>query len=204
MNRRPHNHLRVGLIAVKVAAITGLCSSAWPEAPAAATHYSLDAPHSSLEIHFVQAGAQNAGRFRKFPVTFDFSAENLAVSRLDVTVDMASVDTGDKERDDTLRSADLFDVAKFAQARFTSAQFTKTASGFEAVGQLTIHGTTRDARIPFSFKTANEQGQAIGYMAGKTTIRRLDFGVGQGDWKSTDWAGNEVTVAYSLRLIATH
>jgi len=39
------------------------------------------------------------------------------------------------------------------------------------------------------------------YMAGKTVIRRLDFGVGQGDWKSTEWVGNEVTVTFNLRLI---
>ena len=39
-------------------------------------------------------------------------------------------------------------------------------------------------------------------LSGKTVVHRLDFGVGQGDWKSTEWVGNDVTVAYSVRLVA--
>jgi polyisoprenoid-binding protein YceI len=115
---------------------------------------------------------------------------------------MSSLDTGDKERDETSSGSDLFDVAKFPQSRFVATQFNKTADGFEAIGKLTIRGTTRDTKIPFTFRTVNEQGQSVGYMTGKTTIKRLDFGVGQGDWKSTEWAGNEVIVSYSLRLVS--
>ena len=42
----------------------------------------------------------------------------------------------------------------------------------------------------------------MGYLTGKTTIHRLDFGVGQGDWKSTEWVGTDVTVSYNVRLVA--
>jgi polyisoprenoid-binding protein YceI len=42
----------------------------------------------------------------------------------------------------------------------------------------------------------------VGYMSGKTTLRRLDFGVGQGDWKATDQVGNDVGVSFALRLTA--
>ena len=59
-------------------------------------------------------------------------------------------------------------------------------------------------RVPFTFRTAVEQGATVGYMSGKTTIRRLDYGVGQGDWKATDQVGNEVGVSFSLRLTAAH
>jgi polyisoprenoid-binding protein YceI len=118
---------------------------------------------------------------------------------------VTSLDTGDKDRDDTLRSADLFAVAKFPQAHFSAAQILKTVAGFEAQGKLTIRGVTRDQRVPFTFRTATEQGAAVGYMSGKVTIRRLDFGVGQGEWQATDQVGNEVTVSFALRLsAATH
>ena len=118
---------------------------------------------------------------------------------------MNSLDTGDKDRDDTLRGADLFSVAKFPQAHFSAAQIVKTATGFEASGKLTIRGVTRDTRVPFTFRTASEAGAPVGYLSGKVTIRRLDFGVGQGDWKATDQVGNDVTVSFALRLIsATH
>jgi polyisoprenoid-binding protein YceI len=170
--------------------------------PASVVHYTLDPAKSTLEFQFVQAGAQNKGRFGKFPVTLDFSPDSLTASKLDVVVDMTSLDSGDKERDDTLRSADMFDVAKFAQAHFTSTQITKTATGYDAFGKLTIRGVTRDQHVAFTFRSADEQGKPAGYLAGKTTVKRLDFGVGQGDWKSTEWVGADVTVSYSLRLVS--
>ena len=167
-----------------------------------ASHYALDPAKSSLEFTFTQAGAANKGRFTRFQVAFDFSADNLAASRLDVTIEMSSTDSGDQERDDTLKGADLFAVAKFPQAHFAASQINRTASGYEALGKLTIRGVTRDARVPFSFRTATENGAAVGYMSGKTSVRRLDYGVGQGDWKATDQVGNDVAVSFALRLTA--
>jgi polyisoprenoid-binding protein YceI len=166
------------------------------------THYVLDPAKSTLEFAFVQAGAQNKGQFKHFTVTFDFSADNLAASHLDVAIDVNSLDSGDQERDQTLRDADLFGVKKFAQARFSAAQIVKTASGYEAVGKLTIRDVTRDARVPFTFRAAQEGGVASGYMSGKTSVKRLDYGVGQGDWKATDQVSNEVGVSFALRLSA--
>ena len=201
--------VRASLAVACAAALVTAAAAAAPAAPAAAPaavpHYSLDQAKSSLEFAFTQAGALNKGRFTRFPVTMDFSADNLAASRLEVGVDVNSLDTGDKDRDDTLRGADLFSVAKFPQAHFSAAQIVKTASGFEASGKLTIRGVTRDTRVPFTFRSAAEAGASVGYMSGKVTIRRLDFGVGQGDWKATDQVGNDVTVSFTLRLIsATH
>ncbi len=116
---------------------------------------------------------------------------------------MTSLDSGDKDRDDTLRGSDLFDVAKNPQARFTSTQIVKTANGYDAVGKLTLRGVSRDTHVPFTLRTATEQGKSVSYLTGKTTIKRLEFGVGQGDWKSTEWVGDEVTVTYSVRLTGT-
>jgi len=164
-------------------------------------HYASDPAKSTLEFAFMQAGARNQGRFTRFAVGFDFSPDSLAGSRLEVSIEMASTDTGDKERDDTLKGEELFAVTKFPQAHFSATQFAKSAQGFEALGKLTIRGVTRDARVPFTFRTADEHGATVGYMNGKTVIRRLDFGVGQGDWRATDQVGNEVEVSFALRLV---
>ena len=166
----------------------------------APVHYVSDAAKSSLEFTFMQAGAQNKGRFKRFPVAFDFAPGNLAASKLEVTVEMASLDTGDQERDDNLKDADLFAVSKYPQAHFSATQFNKTADGYEALGKLTLRGVTRDVRVPFSWRTATENGAAVAYMSGKTSLKRLDYGVGQGDWKSTEWVGNDVGVSFALRL----
>ena len=174
-------------------------------APAAvAAHYALDPAKSSLEFTFLQAGAKNTGRFPRFAVTLDSPGADPAGGRLEVTVEVAALDTGDKDRDDTLRSDELFAVKKFPQAHFLATQIVKTAAGYEADGALTIRGVTRDAKVPFTFREATEGGAAVGYLAGKTLVRRLDFGVGQGEWKSTDQAGNDVTVSFALRLTVAH
>jgi polyisoprenoid-binding protein YceI len=205
MSTSPRIRMRTALVASVVT--TGMLAMATSgggvaqAADAAPTRYTLDPAKSTFEYQFTQAGALNKGKFTKYTVTLDFSADSLATSKLDVVVDMSSLDTGDKERDDTLKSADLVSVAKFPQSRFTSTQITKTANGYDAVGKLTIRGVSRDTHVPFSFRTADEQGKPAGYLLGKTTIKRNDFGVGQGDWKATDQVGNDVSVAYSLRLV---
>ena len=199
------NHIRsaaAACLAPMLLALAGLAAGARAADAPGVTHYVLDPAKSSLEFTFVQAGAQNKGRFRRFQVSFDFSPENLVASRLDVTVETNSADTGDEERDDTLRGADLFAASKFPQAHFAATQINRTAAGYEAVGKLTIRGVTRDARVPFAFRTASEHVAEVGQMSGKTSLRRLDYGVGQGDWKATDQLGNEVGVAFELRLTA--
>jgi polyisoprenoid-binding protein YceI len=191
--------VRATAAALVTVALLGAARAA--DAPAVA-HYVLDPAKSSLEFSFMQAGAQNKGRFTHYAVSFDFSPDNLAASRLDVTVEINSLDTGDQERDDTLRGTDLFAAAKFTQAHFAASQIQRTAAGYEAIGKLTLRGVTRDMRVPFSFRTATEAGVAVGYMSGKTSLHRLDYGVGQGDWKATDQVGNDVGVTFALRLTA--
>jgi polyisoprenoid-binding protein YceI len=164
--------------------------------------YALDATKSTLEFAFVQAGAQNKGRFPKFTLEFAFADDNLAASKLDVTIDIAALDTGDQERDDTLRDTDLFNVKKYPQARFTATQITKTGAGYEAAGSLMLRGVTKAQRVQFTLRSATEQGHHVLYMTGKSLVKRLDFGVGQGDWKSTEWVGADVTVNFNLRLTA--
>ena len=181
-----------------------LCAGAVSAAAAAAppVHYTLDAPRSLLRFSFVQAGANNTGHFSKFAADVTFAADNPAASKIDVVVDVTSLDTGDKERDDTLKGADLFSIAKFHDARFTTTRVT--AAGplrFDTLGKLTIRNVTKELRVPLTFQTKMEQGKNMGYMTGRVTIKRLDYGVGQGEWKSTEWVNDDVTVTFSLRLI---
>jgi polyisoprenoid-binding protein YceI len=187
--------LRATSRALMIATLASATASTFA-ADAPVTHYTLDPAKSTLEFQFEQAGAQNKGKFTKFQTTLDFSPDNPQAGKLDVVVDVNSLDSGDKERDDALRGTDLLSVAKFPQAHFTSTQITKTASGYDAAGKLTLHGVTRDIHVPFSLKIAD-----AAYLTGKTTLKRLDFGVGQGDYKSTEWVGGDVTVTYSLRLV---
>lgn len=176
--------------------------AASPAANAAGRHYTLDPAKSTLEFTFLQAGAKNTGRFPRFQVSLDFPGADPQGGRLEVTVEVAALDSGDKDRDETLKSDELFATAKYPQAHFVATRIVKTAGGYDAEGALTIRGVSRDAHVPFTFRETSEGGAGVAYMAGKTVVRRLDFGVGQGEWKATDQAGNEVTVSFNLRLIS--
>ncbi len=138
---------------------------------------------SRLEFVGVQAGAEFKGVFHKFTATVDFAPEALASSRIDVQIDMNSVDSLDKDRDTTIRGKDVFDVAHYPTAHYVTKSITKTAAGFSAVGALTLHGVTKDVPIEFQFAP----GAAGAKLSGSAKLKRLDFGVGQGDWKSTEY-----------------
>jgi polyisoprenoid-binding protein YceI len=173
-----------------------------PIARAAPPTYRLDPAQSALSFTFTQAGASNNGEFKTFETTVVLDPAQLAASRLEVLVQIASLDTGDKDRDTTLRGNDLFDAAKFAQARFTASSITHLdANRYVATGKLTIRDVTHDLRVPFTFDTVAGARPAAN-MAGSIVIKRLDYGVGQGDWKSTEWVGNDVTVSFKLLLRA--
>jgi polyisoprenoid-binding protein YceI len=188
--------------ALRAGSFVAMVACAALAAAASPVQYTLDAARSLLRFSFVQAGATNNGRFGKFAAVVQYSAENLAASKIDVTVDIASLDTGDQERDDTLKGADLFDVKKFPTAHFVATGLSVSGPArYEAQGKLTIRNVTRDLKLPLTFQTKMEQGKSVGYMTGRVTLERLDYGVGQGEWKSTEWVGDAVMVSFSLRLL---
>jgi polyisoprenoid-binding protein YceI len=165
-------------------------------AAAAAASYTSDAQQSRLEFVGVQAGAEFKGVFHKFTADVDFAPETLASSRIDVQIDMNSVDSTDKDRDATIRGKDVFDVAHNPTAHYVTKSITKTATGFSAVGALTLRGVTKD--VPIEFQFAQQASGAK--LSGSAKLNRLDFGVGQGDWKSTETIGDAVKINFSLVL----
>lgn len=163
----------------------------------AATQWSLQPATSQLGFIGEQAGAKFEGRFEKFTADIRFDPTALDTSRFDIKIDTASVNSRDAERDGIIRSADLFDVKRFAQAQYVTDSFTARGSNkFTANGKLTLRGVTRPVPIEFTFESAT--GGA--WLKGSARIKRLDFGVGQGDWKDTATVGNDVQVTFALQL----
>jgi polyisoprenoid-binding protein YceI len=155
------------------------------------------APGSTLTFSFEQAGAASQGAFKQFTTTLAYDEKNLAGSSLNVNVQMASLDTQDQDRDTLLAGADLFDTQKYPAATFVANALVRDAKGrLEAAGKLTLRGVTRDLRIPLVIKPT-----ATGLeLTGETSIKRLDFGVGQGEWSSTEWVGDTVKLNYKVVL----
>jgi polyisoprenoid-binding protein YceI len=198
-------HPRLVLIALLGLPFAGLplvaLAAAPPEATAAApSAWTADPAKSTLEFTFVQAGAKTTGRFARFMANIDFNPASPATGRFDVNIDIGSVDTRDKDRDTQLHAAELFDVMKFPRAQYLATQFAAKGPGFEGNGKLTLRGVSRDIPISFTFEKLTEAGQPVAYLKGTATMKRLAFGVGQGEWKSTEWIDDEVQVAFNLRL----
>ena len=161
-----------------------------------AAGYTADGAQSRLQFVGVQAGAEFKGVFHKFTATIDFTPDAVATSHFDVQIDTNSVDSMDKDRDQTIRGVDIFDVAHFPAAHYVTRSFTKTATGYTAVGALTLRGTTKEVPIDFHFT----QTGAGARLDGTAQLKRLDFGAGQGDWKTTEWIGDVVKISFSLLL----
>jgi polyisoprenoid-binding protein YceI len=167
----------------------------------AAAQWTLQPKESKLTFVATQAGAEFEGAFKSFTADIRFDPQDLAGSRFDVKIDMASVDSQDSERDDTIKSDDLFAVKQFPSAHYVADKFTvqgnnKGGNTFTGTGKLTLRNATREVPIEFTF----EQKNGSAWLKGSAQLKRLDFGVGQGDWKDTENVGNEVKVNFVLLL----
>jgi polyisoprenoid-binding protein YceI len=195
------NYITTLLLGALLVGRTISADAADPAAPApaaAATKYQQANAGSSLSFTFTQLGAASSGQFKTFATELRYDEAHPEQGSLVVRVMIDSLDTQDGERDGTLKSADLFDAKKYPAATFAANTLTRTAAGgLEAVGKLTIRGMSKDLRLPFTLKpTANGLE-----LSGQTTIKRLDFGVGQGEWKSTESVGDEVKIEYRVALV---
>jgi polyisoprenoid-binding protein YceI len=120
------------------------------------------------------------GRFTGVEGTIDVNEENPAESRTNVTIDAASITTGNEQRDAHLRSADFLDAEEFPTITFASTAVRPTsASTFEVTGDLTIRGTTRPVTLAVELngRGTSPYGQEVAGLSATTTINRQDFGL---------------------------
>ena len=183
----------------RAARLAWLASLLLSAAAQAATGWTTDATRSRLEFTATLQGGEFDGAFDRFRADIRFDPADLEGSRFRVEIETGSAGTGEKDRDHTLAGGDFFAVERWPLARFEADRFVSLGGGrFEALGRLTIRDRTREIRLPFSFRPTGDGAQAE--LAGGTTIRRLDFGVGQGEWLDTSLLGNEVRVRFVLHL----
>lgn len=148
----------------------------------------------SLTFEALQAGARFTGRFARFTADIAFDSADPGACRFDVSIDTASADTLESQRDDLLKGEDFFWVERYPAAAYHGAGCRPSPTGFTLDGELTLRGVTRPVKLEFRL----EPGPGGDRMTGAATLRRLDFGVGQGEWSSTEWVGGEVTVRFDL------
>lgn len=145
-----------------------------------ARDWQVDAAQSTLGFKASYQGDGFNGTFKSFEANISFDATDLALAKFDVTVDLASADTGSSERDDTLKGSDFFAVARFPQAHFLTESFAKAADGsISANGKLTI----RDKTAPVTLKVKFVESGDGATLDVDTVLKRTDYGLGAGsDW----------------------
>jgi polyisoprenoid-binding protein YceI len=115
------------------------------------------------------------GVFKTFKGVIVFDEKDPAASQFDVTIDAASINTGNGLQNKHAKSDEWFDVAKYPQIRYHSARIVKAGSGYQATGDLELHGVKRPVTIPFHF----QRTASGGVFTGSFTINRSDFHVGK-------------------------
>lgn len=139
------------------------------------------------EVRFSGSGASGTFSNLKGQVTFDQA--NLSNSSMEVSVDVKTIDTGNNLKDKHARNDDWFNAEKYPQIKFRSTNFSQKGTAYEVKGKLTLHGTTKEVRIPFTF----EETTAGGIFVGSFTINREDYGI-DGPWLRGAFVGEEFEI----------
>jgi polyisoprenoid-binding protein YceI len=116
-----------------------------------------------------------AGIFKTFKGSIVFDEQTLTASKFDVTIDAASVNTGNGLQNKHAKSEEWFDVAKYPVIRYSSKKIVKAGTTYQVTGDLQMHGVTKELTIPFTFKKAGNSGT----FNGTFTVNRSDFKVGK-------------------------
>lgn len=171
----------------------------------AAGIYQIDPMHSKVgfEIpHLVISTVE--GKFNKYEGSIEL-ADKFEKSKVNVNIDIASIDTGVGKRDDHLRSADFFDAGKFPAMKFESTAVSGTPESFKVTGKLTIKGVTKKVVLDGKYLGTVRDGYGNDKAAfqAKTRINRKDFGL---TWSQMVEAGptvgDEVTIDLRIQAAA--
>ena len=155
-------------------------------------------PGSTLTFGTSFEGEAFEGSFAKFTPKIEFDPKQLAASRFDVAIELASADTKNDERDDALRGTGFFNSKKAPQARYLATKFRALGGNrYAADGALTLNGVSKPVTLEFTWTPGTQT-----VLAGSAAVKRLDFNVGTGEWSDTSELPNEVKIRTRLLLAA--
>lgn len=172
------------------------------------TTWTIDPVHSAAEFKVKHMMISNVkGRFTGVAGSLNLDLDDVLNSSVEASIDAASIDTRDPQRDAHLRSADFFDVEKFPTLTFKSARISRDSNGELAVtGDLTIHGVTRTVTFEVegpSSPTKDPWGNLRVGLSATTKINRKDFGLTWNAALETGGilVGDDVTITLDVQFV---
>jgi polyisoprenoid-binding protein YceI len=165
---------RVGAISA-VALIATFSASA----RAQTSNWTIDPNHSTAQFTVRHLGISNVtGSFTKVTGTAVLNEKEITQSQVQASIDVNSIDTRVEARDKDLRSPNFFDAAKYPTIEFNSKRIVKNGDKLQLIGDLTIHGTTREVTLDVDGPTPeinDPWGNARRGFSATTTVNRRDF-----------------------------
>ncbi len=143
--------------------------------------WEIDPGHTTVGFTVRHLGISNVhGRFTKVSGTAHIDDADITKSTVNATIDVASIDTANQSRDNDLRGPKYFDVQKYPNLTFQSKSVSKSGNGLKIVGDLTIHGTTKEVTLDVDGPSApTKMGPSLRRgLSASTSVNRKDFGVG--------------------------
>ena len=164
----------------------------------------VDKAHTDIAFTVIHLGvSKTRGSFTDFDGTIVADGKKPENSSVSFTIKTASVNTGNTQRDDHLRSKDFFNAEKYPEITFKSTKIAKRKGGFIADGNLTMHGVTKTVRLPFTVA-----GPAKGFknelhlgVDTALTLSRKEYGL---TWpapvEASGAVGDTISVTISMEL----
>ncbi len=155
----------------------------------------FDAARSSVVAVSKQMGVPVEGVFRRFTAQVSFDPAKPAEGRASVEIDIASFDLGAEDFNRETVRKEWFDAARYPKASFVTTAIRPAGAGkYEAAGKLTIKGVTREVVAPVNLKA--EGGRQV--FEGVLPIKRLQFNIGEGEWKDTATVADDVQIRFRI------
>jgi polyisoprenoid-binding protein YceI len=152
---------------------------------------------SDISFTSKQIGVPVDGKFKTFDAQVSFAPNRPEAARIALTIDLASVALGAADAEAELARPDWFSTKLFPQATFQSSSVKALGGGkFDVAGKLSIKGSSREVVVPLTLS----QSDGTTVATGTFVIKRLDFRIGDGEWKDISMVANDVQVRFRLSL----
>jgi polyisoprenoid-binding protein YceI len=169
--------------------------------------WTIDPKHSTAQFTVRHLAISNvSGNFTNVTGTIDLNEKDITQSQVSAVIDVSSVDTRVSDRDRDLRSPNFFDVEKYPTIEFKSKRIVNSGGKLQVIGDLTMHGTTREVTLDVDGPTPelnDPWGNVRRGFSASTTLNRKDFGLTYNHALKTGEAvvGDNVKIQIDLELI---
>lgn len=157
----------------------------------------IDTSHAFVDFRVRHFLSDAKGTFSEISGSFQ-STGDLNTAKIYVKIPLATLNTGNKGRDEHLNSADFFDSANFPYIEYKAEKVEKVVGGYMAKGKLTMRGVTKDLDLPFTYfgKTTTQWGTELAAFEGEVAINRFDYGVSGAKTS----VGENVSIKFSVEM----